>query len=69
MHAIEFTTELSEKPISVPKNVADKLPKSGKARVIILTEDDSDDANWKSAAYGSFLREDPPEDSVYDSLK
>lgn len=69
MNAIEFTTELSENPISVPKDVAAKLPKSGRVRVIIMTEDDSSDAEWKSMAYGQFLREDPPEDSVYDSLK
>ena len=69
MNAIEFTLELSEKPFSVPKDVADKLPKSGKARVIVLTEDDSGDAEWKLTAYRQFLRDDSPEDAIYDSLK
>ena len=42
MHAVEFTTELSSKPVlSVPQEAADQLPKSGKARVIVLTGDDN----------------------------
>lgn len=69
MSAIEFTTELSGKPISVPKDVAAKLPKSGKARVIILTDVDSGEAEWRLAAYQQFLRDDSSEDAIYDSLK
>jgi len=38
MHAVEFTTELSANPVlTVPKEAAAQLPKSGKARVIVLT--------------------------------
>ena len=41
MNAVEFTTELSAKPVlSVPKEAADQLPKSGKERVIVLTGDE-----------------------------
>ena len=41
MHAIEFTTELSSSPVlSVPREAAAQLPKSGKARVIVLTGDE-----------------------------
>jgi len=41
MNAVEFTTELSASPVlSVPKEAADQLPKSGKARVIVLTGDE-----------------------------
>ena len=70
MNAVEFTVDLSEKPhFSVPKDVADKLPKSGKARVIILIEDDLFDVRWKSLSYREFLREDSSEDAIYDSLK
>lgn len=37
MHAVEFTIELSAKPVlPVPKEAAAQLPKSGKARVIVL---------------------------------
>lgn len=59
MHAIEFITELSSSPVlSVPKEAAAQLPKSGKARVIVLTSDDNEDAEWRQAGYEQFLRED-----------
>lgn len=68
MSAIEFTTELTEKPVlTVPQDIADQLPKAGTARVIIITN--GDDAEWQSAAYEQFLRDDPAEDAVYDSLR
>ena len=70
MNAIEFTTELSEKPVlTIPSEAAAKLPKAGRARVIVLTRETSDDAEWQAAAYEQFLRDDSPEDSVYDSLR
>jgi hypothetical protein len=70
MHAIEFVTELSSSPVlSVPKEAAAQLPKSGKARVIVLTGDDADDDEWRKASYEQFMREDPPEDSVYDKYR
>jgi ribonucleotide monophosphatase NagD (HAD superfamily) len=70
MSAIEFTTELTEKPVlSVPQDVADRLPKTGKARVIVITNGASDDAEWQAAAYEQFLHDDVPEDAVYDSLR
>ena len=65
MRAIEFITELSSNPVlSVPKEAAAQLPKSGKARVIVLTSDDLDDGEWRKASYEQFLKEDAPEDSV-----
>ena len=70
MNAVEFMTELKGEPVlKIPREVAARLPKSGKARIIVLTTDDSDEAEWRAAAYEQFLREDPPEDSVYDSLR
>ena len=40
MHAVEFTIELSANPVlPVPEEAAAQLPKSGKARVIVLTGD------------------------------
>jgi len=69
MNAIEFTTELSEKPVlTIPSEAAAKLPKAGRARVIVLTGEPSDDAEWQAAAYEQFLRDDSPADAVYDSL-
>jgi len=69
MNAVEFTTDLSDTPIlQIPSEAAAQLPKAGKARVIVLTEE-GDDAEWRSAAYEQFLRDDPPEDAIYDSLR
>ncbi len=66
MNAIQFTTDLSEKPVlTIPSEVAARLPKTGKARVIVLTGDDND---WQVAAYEQFLRDDSPEDAVYEAL-
>ena len=63
MSAIEFTTELSEQPVlAVPPEIADQLPKTGKARVIVITNGVANDAAWQSAAYEQFLRDDTPED-------
>jgi hypothetical protein len=68
MHAVEFTTVLGEtSTLSIPKEVAAQLPKSGSARVIILTANDREDAEWRRAAYEQFARDDAPEDSVYDT--
>ena len=59
MNAVEFTTELSGAAVlPIPVEVAARLPKSGVARVIVLT-DDSDDAGWRAGAYEQFLREAP----------
>ena len=65
---IEFTTELNSKRVlSIPKEIAAQLPEAGEARVIILTPDDSEDADWRKAAYERFMRDDSTEDAVYDS--
>ena len=68
MHAVEFTTELNGDTLRIPAGAQAQLPKTGKVRVIVLTED-AEDSEWRAASYQQFLREDPPEDSVYDSLR
>ena len=66
MRPIEFETELQGKPfLSIPEKVAAYLPKHGHAKVILLIED-ADDVEWRKAGYEQFVKEDPPEDSVYD---
>jgi hypothetical protein len=58
MNAIEFTTELSgAATLEIPADVAAQLPKAGKARVIVLTEEGTDEAEWRAAAYEQFLRD------------
>lgn len=66
MHAIEFTTELSDsRMLPIPQEIADQLPKTGRARIIVLTGD----ADWRMGAYQQFLRDDSPEDAIYDSCR
>jgi hypothetical protein len=70
MNAIEFTTELSGvATLRIPIDVAAQLPKAGQARVIILTDEGTDEAEWRAAAYEQFLRDDSAEDAIYDSLR
>jgi len=70
MNAVEFTTELSGAAVlTIPMEIAAQLPKSGRARIIVLTGADTEDVEWRAASYQQFLREDPPEDSIYDSLR
>ena len=80
MSAIEFTTELTgAATLTIPPDVAARLPKSGAARIVVLTADDApDDApddppaaalGWQSGAYQQFLRDDADDDAIYDALR
>jgi hypothetical protein len=70
MHAIEFTAELSDsRLLPIPPEVAEQLPKTGRARIIVLTDEPSGDAEWRKGAYQQFLRDDSPEDAIYDSFR
>lgn len=70
MNAVEFTIELTDSgTLRIPAEVAAQLPKIGRARVIVLTDDQTEDAEWRLGAYRQFLREDTPEDAAYDSLR
>ena len=70
VHAVEFTTELSGAAVlPIPGEIAAQLPKSGKARIIVLTDDATDEAEWRAGAYEQFLRDDSAEDAIYDSLR
>lgn len=71
MNALEFTTELSPLPVlPIPQEIADQLPKSGRARVIVVpipASDDDGEIQWRAGAYEQFLRDDVPEDGIYDN--
>ena len=70
MNAVEFTTELSGAAVlPITREIAAQLPKSGKARVIVLTDENTDEAGWRAGAYEQFLRDDSAEDAIYDSLR
>jgi len=68
MQAIEFITDLTSEPVlAIPQEVVAQLPKAGRVRVIVLTDGDSDDAEWRLAAYEQFMRDDSSDDAVYDN--
>ena len=70
MNAVEFITELSgAAALPIPVEIAARLPKTGRARIIGLTEAHPDDADWRAGAYEQFLRDDPQEDAIYDSCR
>ena len=70
MNAVEFTTELSGAAVlPIPVEAAAQLPKTGMARIIVLTDEISDDADWRAGAYAQFLRDYPEEDAIYDSCR
>jgi hypothetical protein len=68
MTPIEFETELrGESTLPLPPDVAARLPKSGRATVVLLVQDDADDEEWRRAAYEQFMKDDAPDDAIYDS--
>lgn len=70
MTAVEFITELSgATTLAIPQVAVAQLPKSGGARVIVLTDDSPADTEWRAAAYEQFLRDDPAEDAIYERLR
>lgn len=66
MPPIEFQTELTgDSSLSLPPEVVAQLPRSGWATVVLLVQD-AEDAEWRSCAYEQFMRDDDPQDAVYD---
>jgi hypothetical protein len=58
MQVVEFTNGLHGAPsFPIQRNIATQLPNSDIARVIVLTNSD-DDAEWQSAGYVRFLKDD-----------
>jgi hypothetical protein len=67
---IEFETELNgSQTLSLPPEVAEALPSSGKATVVVVVDLDPEDASWRQAAYEQFLSDDSGEDAVYDKYR
>ena len=68
MQAIEFITNLTPEPVlAIPQEVVAQLPKAGQVRVIVLTNGNADDAEWRLAGYEQFMRDDSAEDAIYDN--
>ena len=68
MNAVEFETQFRGKPtLAIPKDVADRLPRKGKAKVIVMFDgDDGEERAWQLAAYEQFAGDDSEGDAVYD---
>ena len=70
MSSIEFETEWHGEPIlTLPPEVAAQLPKSGRATVVVLVQDDQEDQEWRLASYEQFMKYDSSEDAVYDAYQ
>jgi hypothetical protein len=70
MTPIEFETELrGDATLPLPPDVAARLPKSGRATVVVLVQEDSEDDQWRRASYEQSMKDDSPDDSVYDSYQ
>jgi hypothetical protein len=70
MTPIEFETELrGESILPLPPDVAARLPKSGRATVVLLVQEDADDDQWRQASYEQFMKDDSPDDAIYDSYQ
>ncbi len=70
MSTIEFETELRGEPIlALPPDVVARLPKSGRAIIVVLVQDDPDDLEWRRASYEQFMKDDSSDDAVYDAYQ
>ena len=64
MSSIEFETELrGESRLPLPPEVVAQLPKSGRAKVVVLVHDDPVDEQWRRACDEQFMKDDGPEDA------
>lgn len=67
MHAMEFTTELSDlRILIIPKWLAEQLPKTGNARVIVLTDEMPDPIGYQLGNRQDILQEVVPEDVIHN---
>jgi hypothetical protein len=70
MTSIQFETELRGEPaLTLPPEVRAQLPKSGRAMVVVLVQDDPEDDEWRRASYEHFMKDDGPDDAVYDAYQ
>ena len=57
MTPIEFELR-GESRLPLPPDAAQRLPKSGRASVVLLVQDDADDQDWLRASYEQFMEDD-----------
>jgi hypothetical protein len=68
--ALEFQASLdADGTLKVPKEVAAQLEEVASFRVLVLvSEDEAEDAAWRRLGIEQFLKDDAPGDSIYDNL-
>lgn len=70
MNAIEFTSYLTDSSqLTIPLDIAARIPNTGKVRVIMLMDENVDDNIWRLGTYEQFLRDDVEEDAIYESCR
>jgi adenylate kinase len=69
MSLIEFETELhGQSSLPLPPEVVERLPKSGRATVVFVIQDDPEDVEWRRSAYEQFLKDDDSEEIINHAL-
>ena len=65
----EFQSHLTpNKTIAVPQDVASQLQPSESVRVVLVTGENGDDADWKRMTAEQFLKGYASSDDIYDQL-
>jgi hypothetical protein len=69
MKAIEFQSELrADHTLSVPANIAERIPCGQTVRVLVLVPEDLEDQDWEQLATAEFGMGYADSDAIYDHL-
>lgn len=69
MKAVEFQSELrSDRTISIPDSMIDRIPSGRTFRVLILVPEDTEDQAWEQLAATEFGMGYSESDAIYDEL-
>jgi hypothetical protein len=69
MKAVEFQSELhADHTLSVPANIADRIPCGQTVRVLVLLPEDVEDQAWEQLAAAEFGTGYADGDAIYDHL-
>jgi hypothetical protein len=69
MKAVEFQSELRpDHTLSVPANIADRIPCGQAVRVLVLVPEDVEDQAWEQLATAEFGMGYADSDAIYDHL-
>ena len=70
MAAIEFWARIGpDRTVKIPNGFADRVAADGAVRVILLVDDEREDAEWRRLASKQLLRAYAEEDAIYDDIE